>query len=649
MKIGDNEKISIWHLGNTGVRNPMRIQDGFRIFASSSYVGDFHGKPAEIGFTRLMNEAGVVSSEGKDGTIGRKWRLMFERYGFMYRTVEKSDPYTQDDLGPADSVTPFGRTFISADTLPAMQECFLRSLSVEQWELPDGSGLFSPLRWILALMLELEKRTGSTEMSRIEFALYGHTTNPLYDIDDVVDHILDLRERRRDSKAKKVFDRQEKHARGDFYSMKEQNFTDYGDMNMRYLRISGILQRKGRGLMVIPEKHVIAEALASRSYSNNAVIDQLKVLTTGAPLPTDDIVIAKQVLADLQKQLKERHIVYDISDLPLNTPAEVNIARGRLEEKLSMENEIRYASVQAEQWQEISDYMTLLISGGGKKTYDEDYEIEVPKEECAVYLEWTLWRAALAINHLTNAPYEVRGFRLDSDFMPVSAAGGGRGDLYCDYKDFTMLTEVTMSTSSRQEAMEGEPVRRHVSDAVEQYEKPVLCLFIAVRVDNNTVETFRHGVWYAGTKKQRLTILPLTLAQYQDFFVKMFRARKAEPDRVADLVDRCMAYRDRMEALAWKEHIAKMVSLGPYGGRFPINAQASMVAEPVSKYGEETFPHGIYFGTRITDTVRGETGVVTQITDKYIVVHYPQIMNNGNEMKIPYGPEAFSKGWIKVE
>ena len=118
MKIGDNEKISIWHLGNTGVRNPMRIQDGSRVFASSSYVGDFHGKPAEIGFTRLMNEAGIVSSEGKDGTIGRKWRLMFERYGFMYRIVEKSDPYTQDDLGSADSVTPFGRTFISADTLP---------------------------------------------------------------------------------------------------------------------------------------------------------------------------------------------------------------------------------------------------------------------------------------------------------------------------------------------------------------------------------------------------------------------------------------------------------------------------------------------------------------------------------------------------
>ena len=50
--------------------------------------------------------------------------------------------------------------------------------------------------------------------------------------------------------------------------------------------------------------------------------------------------------------------------------------------------------------------------------------------------------------------------------LDITTAGGGKGDLYCEFEDFTILTEVTMSTSSRQEAMEGEPVRRHVSDAV---------------------------------------------------------------------------------------------------------------------------------------------------------------------------------------
>ena len=45
--------------------------------------------------------------------------------------------------------------------------------------------------------------------------------------------------------------------------------------------------------------------------------------------------------------------------------------------------------------------MSLLIKGGGKLVYDEDNAIEIPKDETPVYLEWTLWRAALAIDHMS--------------------------------------------------------------------------------------------------------------------------------------------------------------------------------------------------------------------------------------------------------
>lgn len=556
------EQIDIWLVGNTGLRNPNRIQDGFMIFANSSYVGNLRGRENEIGFMNLLNEKGIIQNEdGKDesGSHARKWRLMFAKNGFIYPQVKKRDG-RQEELGELDGVTPFGKVFLKADTYPAVQECYLRAMSVEQFVMPDGRCCFSPLRWMLAIMLELEKRTGSSEISRIEFALWGHTTNPSYDLYEVVDNILDLRKRRAEAPAKRPFDKTEIMKRGEHYSKKADNFLDYSDMNMRYLRISGILQRKGRGLVIVPAKHVLAEKLAKSTASSKSLMEQYKLLCNGAPLPTDDTNVAKTLLDDLVKQMKERHIAFDISDLPLTTSAEINIARQRLENILAQTDEIQYANDQCNQWEEIADYMSLLIKGGGKLVYDEDNAIEIPKDETPAYLEWILWRAVLAIDHLVNKPYEVRGFRLDSDFLPVSAAGGGKGDLYCEFNDFLILTEVTMSTSSRQEAMEGEPVRRHVSDAVIQYDKPVYGMFIAVKIDTNTAETFRHGVWYAkGDMKQRLDIVPLTLAQFQKYFVSMFQADQARPEKLQDLILKCESRRDILEAPAWKQFISDTV------------------------------------------------------------------------------------------
>ena len=558
-----SEQIKIWLVGNTGLRNPNRIQEGFAVFANSAFVGHLHGRENELGFMNLLDEKGIIQNEeGKDssGSHARKWRLMFAKNGLIYPQIQKKDGQ-QEDLGALDDITPFGRSFLKADTYPAVQECYLRAMSVEQYPMPDGTHYFSPLRWLLAIMLELEKRTGSSELSRIEFALWGHTTNPSYNLEEVVDNILDLRQRRAATPAKRPFDKKEIAKRGENYDKKADNFLDYSDMNMRYLRISGVLQRKGRGLIIVPTKHVLAEILAKSTSSSEPIIEQYKLLCAGAPLPTDNMDVAKSLLDDLIRQMKERHILFDISDLPLNTPAEINIARQRLENILAQTDEIQYANEQCNQWEEIRDYMTLLIKGGGKMVYDEDNAIEVPKDETPAYLEWTLWRAALAIDHMVNKPYEVRGFKLDSDFMPVSAAGGGKGDLYCEFNDFTILTEVTMSTSSRQEAMEGEPVRRHVSDAVLKYDKPVYGMFIAVRIDTNTAETFRHGVWYAkGDLKQRLDIVPLTLAQFQKYFVAMFEANKADPMRLRSLIMKCESRRDILEAPAWKQYIDDVVT-----------------------------------------------------------------------------------------
>lgn len=558
------EKIDIWLAGNTGLRNPRRIAEGFKLYASSPFVGNLHGRENEYGFMRYLHDSGIINNApGRDQSAShaRKWRLMFARNGFIYPKIAQSEG-RQEELGSFDQITPFGYSFLQADTYAAQQECFLRAMSVEQTPTTaDGKKYFSPLRWILALMLELERITGSSELTRTEFALWGHTTDPTYDMNYVVGNILDLRNRRKAAPSKRVFDRNEIRERGKLYPKKSGNFFDYSDMNMRYLRITGVLQRKGRGLVIAPTKHVLAERLAKTTVSNTSLLEAHRQLAEGALLPSDDFETAKELLASVVKLAKSQGVFFDISDLALDNDVNVNIARLRVEEELQLTNELAYSDRQRGEWREIVEYMRLIEKGGGiSNEEDEESRIEVPKDELPAYLEWILWRAELAIDHMITHPYEVRGFKIDSDFLPVSTAGGGRGDLYCEYEDFMLVTEVSMSTSSRQEAMEGEPVRRHVSDAMDAADRPVYGLFIATKIDTNTAETFRHGVWYdKENSKRRLDILPLTLTQFREYFTAMFESGSAEPVKLKDLILSCTMRRDVLASPDWKRYIDRTI------------------------------------------------------------------------------------------
>ena len=72
------ENIEIWLVGNTGLRNPNRIQEGLAVYAGSAYAGNLRGSENEIGFMRLLDEKGIIQNEeGKDasGSHARKWRL----------------------------------------------------------------------------------------------------------------------------------------------------------------------------------------------------------------------------------------------------------------------------------------------------------------------------------------------------------------------------------------------------------------------------------------------------------------------------------------------------------------------------------------------------------------------------------------------
>lgn len=555
--------IDIWLIGNTGMRNPWRIPSGFKVYVESNMVGKLRAPEDQVSFKMLLAKAGEIGGDlnkDVDASITRKYRLMFNKYGFTYPEITKKYGFQQEELGKVDDITPLGKAFYNADSVAAQQECFLRGLIVPMENLGEGK-TFSPLLWVLSVMLELEQKTGDTKINFIEFAICVQTTNPNHDIGEVVDHILTIRNERKNAENKKKYDRELTDKAYARYLLKKDNFKDYADMNIRYLISSGIVKRSGRGLMLVPEYHTMAIELIKGTVSEEPLKERYIRLCNGAALPTDNVETANKVLNDLIAELEYYKIPYEIPDIPLDNAKNVNIVRSNLKKDIDKFKEELYAQNQAEQWEEIYEYMRLLIVNNGKeKELGEDYSIKVPKSEAAAYLEWVLWRAFLAIDHTINKPYEARGFNIDQDYLPVGTAPGGGPDMVFEFEDYIIVVEVTLSTNSRQEAMEGEPVRRHVADLVMNNDKPVYGVFIANRIDSNTAETFRIGVWYnQNDERLALRIVPFTLDQFSKYFAYLFRFEKPDPKIFLDLFDQCFVAKDGKEGPAWKREIEQIV------------------------------------------------------------------------------------------
>jgi hypothetical protein len=559
-----------WHLGNTTVRSPFRLRDGLVALSTSSLQGSLRGREQEIALRHLLGEHGIVEL-GSDDTfsVGRKWRSALGKLGFLFPEVSSASGITQSEIGPVDMITPNGWRLVRADTVPAMQECFLRALAAcyipSALEKGYTFSVFSPLRHTLAVMLELERQTGESRLNFIEMALVVQLTSSEDSIDSVVSRVLVLRANRLDSNNKRQFDQQARGAAAKLHQYEASTFNDYADTNLRYLKATGLVQSKGRGISLVPEKHLFVETLVQDTTIPDSDHDYFVTLCNGAALPTDHQDSALIVLNDLLQQLKLRGIPFCIAGKPTNTPADIAIIRFQIESLLSERNEEEYAMRQGMEWEEIAAYMELIINRRSKKTLANGEEIVVPQSESPAYFEWILWRAFLAINSLKNKPYEARRFKIDQDFLPVGTAPGGGPDLIFEFSDFVIVVEVTLTDYSRQEAAEGESVRRHVADLVLHYHKqsgkPVYGLFIANRIDSNTAETFRIGIWFTRSDdKMRLDIIPFTLVQFKEVFEALFTSGRIDVSLIRELLDHCGALRPHHEAPAWKREIERCIS-----------------------------------------------------------------------------------------
>lgn len=582
----------LWHIGNTTVRTPYRLKDALQALQNSEFNGNLIGREQEHAFALHLDESGVLSAAradtGRDvSDLGRKWRSALSQLGLITPKLtrglasDQADPELirmmegmEQPYHQPFEITSIGTTLANSESLAAQQECFLRTLAA--YQVPSvlersgqyrGMDTFAPLLHSIEVLREVGKKSSESAISAEEFALFLQVSTPTDQAESIASKIMAFRnriatnspQRRSTIKRYETLISQENR-------VEVNTLYDYADLSARYLKATGLfLSYKRGGISLNQSKALLCDLLIQEARLSFDDRDYLQRLWSGAPLPTDDHSSSVLVLSDLGTQLQE----YGISVPEVRADADAKeLAQQRhdLEEKLRRYREEAYARSQAEKFDEIGKWMESIRTQRAVRM-DQDVLVSVPRTERPAYLEWVLWRAFLAIDSLVNPPWKSRRFQIDQDFLPIHCAPGGGPDMLFEFDDYIVVVEVTLTTSSRQEAAEGESVRRHVADVVEKTEKEVFGLFVAVNIDSNTAHTFRMGDWYLqDDRKLSLQIVPMMLEDFREFFLSGENRQSEMVGLLKEMLLRCRVHANE-EAPSWKETIRTIVDRYARHGR----------------------------------------------------------------------------------
>lgn len=135
----------------------------------------------------------------------------------------------------------------------------------------------------------------------------------------------------------------------------------------------------------------------------------------------------------------------------------------------------------------------------------------------------------IAWYHISNEDFSISeslNLTLDGNMLPLSHAVGGAGDIVIDYKNMTLMIEVTLMNAQAQKRGEWEPVLRHATNlTVSRSPKNVTTLFVADKLDDNTI-----NIWRA------VASVPMKATNNNEFtsLVKIFPMTNSELLKVLD-------------------------------------------------------------------------------------------------------------------
>lgn len=293
-----------------------------------------------------------------------------------------------------------------------------------------------------------------------------------------------------------------------FLSTKRRNMRDYTDACFRYLRSTGMvnISHLRKSISIVQEKiedvdYFLKTINREPCYvdSEDSYVDYLG----------DDML--PSLLTD-DRELLELKINTEFPLISMSDYQSIDMLKDLLFDNIKKRKDdiLQSEILNIKKYKAYDEIQTVFEQIKSSNMYD-----------APLMLEWNTWRAMTMLDGgEVNA-----NLKFDDFGQPMSTAQGNLADIVCDYGDFGVCVEVTLSSGQRQYEMEGEPVARHLAKYKKLSNKPAYCLFVAPTINEACVAHFftlhNLNVSYYGGKS---VIVPLTMEVFRKMVEDSYNA-----------------------------------------------------------------------------------------------------------------------------
>lgn len=309
-----------------------------------------------------------------------------------------------------------------------------------------------------------------------------------------------------------------------FLEKKINNLRDYADAAVRNLRSTGLVNVTaiGRTLSILPERIKDVDYFLQTIPREPCYIDdqeKYEAYLWDASIPsllTDD---KASIIIKLKSEF--------------NITANESLSINRLKDILN-------ENIEKRKNERIDAQVKVIKNYALYDEIEETFNSMTHSYEPSLFFEWNTWRA---MTMLDGGSIHAN-LKFDDSGMPMSTALGKMADIECDYGDFDVLVEVSLSSGALQFKMEGEPVPRHIGIHKGKKNKPTYCFFIAPTINSSTIAHFytlymTNVDMYGG----RCNIIPLTLSTFREMLKRAVDApNRPTPTHIKKLFETSKSY-----------------------------------------------------------------------------------------------------------